>query len=258
MPEPFDLDDLEEPEDSELGAFLERCPDIERLVFRDGEYLVKEGGESLEVYVVLQGSFVVEHEKSVGDRTRGEPLAVQFAEIDAPLFVGEMAYIGDSLRTASVRCSGAVHTLCLKPEHLDIILDEFPFFARALSKQLTLRLKEADSMIKGFRANLELNASHAFKKEGESVIVQGDPADTLFQLIDGVLLKDTPSGVETISVTQTSSDFLNAREFFTGAANSANIRTKTSSVLVAIEKSCSPAVVRNFPELILDLLHEKA
>lgn len=258
MPEPYDLNDLNLPEDSELGPLLERCTDIERLVFRDEEYLVKEGGESLEIYVVLQGSFVVEQEKLAGDQSRGEPLAVQFAEVDTPLFIGEMAYIGNSFRTASVRCSGAVHTLCLKPEHLDIILDEFPFLARALSKQLVLRLKEADSMIKKFRADLDMNASHAFKKEGEPIVTQGEPADNLYQLVDGTLLKETSSGVETISVTQTPADFLNAREFFTNTANTATIKAKTSAILVTIDAAYRLAAIRNFPEVAQSVLSENA
>ncbi len=254
MPEVFELKQLDIAADSELGPLLERCGDIECLLFRDEEYLVKEGGDSLEIYVVLQGSFVVEQAKATGGESRGEPLAVQFADVDTPLFIGEMAYIGNNFRSASVRCSGAVHTLCLKPEHLDIILDEFPFYARALSKQLVQRLKEADDMIKKFRGDLALNASPAYRKEGEQVVAQGEPADSLYQLVDGSLLKETASGVETISVTQTPDDFINAREFFSDTANSATIRAKNSAILVAIDKAYRLAALRNFPEVAQSIL----
>ena len=256
MPEEFELDDLDLPEDSGIETLLERCPDIQKQLFRDGDFLVKEGEESQETYVVLQGSYVVEHEKKDALKGRSEPLAVQSADEESISFVGEMAYLGSGKRTASVRCSGSVFTLVLKPEHIDIVLDEFPFFGRVLSRRLTEHLRDADKRIKKYRADFEMSAQHAYRDKGDEVIKAGDPADLLYQLVDGSVIKEGPDGEEVLNVTQSPSDFLNARAYFSGGVNTSTIRAKTSSIFTTIAKESKSAVIRNFPDLIISLLQE--
>ena len=254
MPEEFELDDLDLPEDSGIETLLERCPDIQKQLFRDGDFLVREGEGSQETYVVLQGSYIVEHEKKDSKKGRSEPLAVQFADEESISFVGEMAYLGSGKRTASVRCSGSVYTLVLKPEHIDIILDEFPFFGRVLSRRLAEHLRDADKRIKKYRADFEMSAQHTYKDKGDVVVKAGDPVVVLYQLVDGSVIKEGPDGEEVLGVTQSPSDFLNAREYFSGRPNDITIRAKTSSIFTTIAKESKLAVIRNFPDLVISLL----
>ena len=256
MPEEFELDDLDLPEDSGIETLLERCPDIQKQLFRDGDFLVREGEGSQETYVVLQGSYIVEHEKKDSKKGRSEPLAVQFADEESISFVGEMAYLGSGKRTASVRCSGSVYTLVLKPEHIDIILDEFPFFGRVLSRRLAEHLRDADKRIKKYRADFEMSAQHTYKDKGDVVVKAGDPVDVLYQLVDGSVIKEGPDGEEVLGVTQSPSDFLNARAYFSGRSNDITIRAKTQCIFTTIAKESKSAVVRNFPDLVLSLLRE--
>ena len=95
VPEPFALADLEIPEGAEYRRLLERCPDIEKQRFVDGEYLLREGGEGREVFLVLKGSCSVEQPgaRAAGPRLP-ETLAVITSTPGAPSFVGEMAYFG--------------------------------------------------------------------------------------------------------------------------------------------------------------------
>lgn len=256
MPDEFDLGALDIPDSSEIQELVDRCGDVGLLRFKDGEYLLREGEASQEIYVVLRGSYVVEMQRSIGEGERGDPLAVTFAEVDSPSFVGEMAYLGQSARTASVRCAGAVFTLCLKPEHLDIVIDEFPSLSRALCRQFSLRLREADEIIGSFREKQAMAARQVVLAAGETVLAAGQAASELFQLVDGVVLKDTGSSVSPVTVTNSSDDFLNARAYFQGGLNDSTFRARTPVILVVIGKGSMLAVLRNFPELAVRLLEE--
>lgn len=258
MPKEFELDALSIPLNSEIRTLLDRCGDVERILFADGEYLIREGDDSQEIYVVLRGSYVVEQKKASNQGERGDPLAVLFADVDSLSFVGEMAYLGTSLRTASVRCAGAVFTLCLRPEHLDVIMDEFPFFARSLCKQFAHRLKEADDIIRMYRSKLDMDVKQVMRDAGDTIVGEGEAAEVLYQLIDGSLLKESAEGVTPLAVTRTPEDFLNARAFFSGGPNEATFYAKTPAILVAIGKTSRLAAIRNFPELAQSLLEREA
>lgn len=249
MPEAFDLSQLSLPGDSEIHRLLERCPGIEALRFLDGDNLMVEGEDSRETYIVLRGSFVVEHGADGENAGSGAPLAIRTVSEEDPLFIGEMAYLGDSIRTATVRSSGAVFTLCLLPEHLDTIIDEFPFFTRILSKQLTRRVRESGEIIKSYREKFDMKTAQLTKQAGDEIAAAGEPVDCLYQLVDGALIKDTPQGAETITSGKYPLDMINAEEFFAGAPYAASIRAKTNVILVAIDKSSRMAIIRNYPQL---------
>ena len=117
MPTALDVADVDIPSSSEIHGLLRESPDIEALLFRDGEYLVRENDGAKDIFIVLQGSYVVEQarEGSGGGRP-AETLAVVVNTMDAPSFVGEMAYLGEGVRTASVRNSGATHPSTVRTE----------------------------------------------------------------------------------------------------------------------------------------------
>ena len=249
MPEPFDLTRLSLPENSEIHRLLERCEGIEALRFLDGDNLMVEGESSQETYIVLRGSFVVEQGADGENAGSGTPLAVRTVTEDAPVFIGEMAYLGDSIRSATVRSSGAVFTLCLHPEHIDTIIDEFPFFTRILSKQLTRRVRESGEIIKSYVEKFDMKTAQVARQAGDEIAAAGAPVDCLYQLVDGALIKDSPQGAETITAGTYPLDMINAEEFFAGTPYPASIRAKTNVILVSIDKSSRMAVIRNYPEL---------
>jgi CRP-like cAMP-binding protein len=249
MPEPFELDMLDLPEDSEIHRLLVRCEGIEALRFLDGDNLMVEGEDSRETYIVLRGSFVVEQGADGENVGSGMPLAIRSVTEDDPLFIGEMAYLGDSIRTATVRSSGAVFTLCLRPEHIDTIIEEFPFFTRVLSRQLTRRVRESGELIKSYQEKFDMNTAQVHMQAGDEIASAGDAADCLYQLLDGTLTKDGPQGVETITSGKYPLDMINAAEFLSRTPYPGPIRAKTKALLVAIDKSSRMAIIRNYPQL---------
>lgn len=248
----FDLAHLEVPEGSEFHRLMAVCPGIEVKRFTDGQYLIREGDRSREVFLVLTGAYVVEQSTDRPGGGHGDMLAAVISGIDAPSFVGEMAYLGDTYRTASVRSSGTTYALCLSPEHLDVIMSEFSFFTRILCRQFSVRLKEANEILKETQHARAMNVDQVMKRPNEVLFARGDTADRLYQLIDGVLVCEDDQSV--ITPQNTLGGFVDPRPFFCDAAHEITVKTKGPALLAAIARESKLAVVRNYPELALSLL----
>jgi CRP-like cAMP-binding protein len=150
-PTPYAIDSIRPLALAEITTLMERHPGVTPLLFKAGDLIIKEGEASKNIYVILQGAYVVEQ---LSPLLENPP--VRLAEVTcAPesfSIVGEMAYIGDLVRTASVRATTETHTLCLKPRHIDAILAECPMLTRVIVQQFVLRLKEANRIIRESQA----------------------------------------------------------------------------------------------------------
>jgi CRP-like cAMP-binding protein len=146
-PTTYDIQSIRPKALAEITTLMEKYPGVTPLLFKTGDLIIKEGDASKNIYVILQGAYVVEQFSPIVDSP-----PVKLAEVrcdpDSFSIVGEMAYIGDQVRTASVRAVAETHTLCLKPRHIDAILEECPMLTRVIWQQLVLRLKEANRIIK--------------------------------------------------------------------------------------------------------------
>jgi len=253
VPEPYDLSTIAIPEDSEIHALLAVCPDIEPLRFGNDEFIVHGSDTAQDIFIILRGNCLVEQPDAPQERTPGNELAIISAEPQSPVFVGEMAYLGGGFRTAAVRSVMASFALCLKPTHLDIMMERFPGFTRLLCKQFALRLGEANTFIKRFQEQTAMAMEQRFMRPGEVLVEAGDPADALFQLVDGVLLEERDEAV-TIKLLDNQPRFIGSREFLTGAAHTYRITARSPVIVVVLDKSRKAAVLRNFPELGLEIL----
>jgi len=253
MPRSFDINQLK-AENLELPQLLEACQGSRPVCFDDGEYLVKENDMGHEIYLVLQGAFVVEsHNERPGEEAIATIIASPCIDIDNPCFVGEMTYFGGGYRTASVRSSGATCAIELKPEHLDVILEKFLSFTRILCQQFNSRLKEANEELKRISADNALQVEQLLLEDGDVVIRQGDSADKLYSLVFGSLRWEQDG--QTINGT-TLQDFIEPDAYFAGATYTATVRATSSSCLAVIDKSSKEAVIRNYPQLALKLLSQ--
>lgn len=255
MPEPFDIATINMPEDSEIHALLEACPGIEGVRFANDEFLVHGSDTADDIFILLRGNCLVEQPDAPRERTPGKELAVLSAEPSAPVFVGEMAYLGGGFRSASVRSVMATFTLRLTPSHLDTIMERFPWFTQVLCKQFALRLGEANHFIKGFQNASAMDVTQRFLSPGEMLVDAGAPAGALFQLVDGALIEKADEDI----VLRSSSDapcFVGAKAFFAGGFHPHRIVAKSSAIVLALGKSRKAAVIKNFPELALALLEE--
>ncbi len=116
-----------------LGQLAHRAEEVE---VRSGAYLTRQGALGSEVYVVLDGSFVVRrHTRTVATRKKGEVF-------------GEMSLIDGMPRRANVVAEKDSTVLVVHKRDFEQLLDT-PRIARGVMQTLASRLQEADKRILG-------------------------------------------------------------------------------------------------------------
>lgn len=258
MPEPFDISALGIPPDSELHTLLHACPDIEAIRFRDAEALITPDETSRDIFLILRGSCLVENRDATADRRPGRELAIVEGTVDRPVFVGEMASLGERGRSAGVRSAMNTYALRLTPAHIERIIEEFPSFTRALCRQFSKRLAEANEQLRRHQSRGTMTLRQTMLAAGSPIYAKGDPADELFQLVDGVVGVTWPDGIRRVSPVGPAPVFLDAAAYFRGGVHEEDARAETSVMLVAIDAASRAAVIHNYPELALELLQAAA
>jgi len=147
MPVPFDIQTVKTRAMEEIVELMARQQGITPLLFRKDDYLIREGEKARNLYVILRGACVVEQASYLLDQPP-VLLAEIRCEAEDLALVGEMAYLGDQPRSASVRALEDTHTLCIKPQHVDAIIQGAPMLTRVIFQQFVLRLRDANQMIK--------------------------------------------------------------------------------------------------------------
>jgi len=255
MPEIFDPVRLDLEPDSEVCRLLRIHPEIEALRFREGEYFVRENEDSLDVFLVLQGAFVVERAPSRPDLPP-VILATVLCDLEKPGIVGEMAYLGSLRRSASVRSSGSSFVLRLKPAHIDSVINDFPGLTRAICAQFSWRLRETSRSLAELQGRFAMNPRQRVAKPGERLFAQGDPAGTLFQLVTGSVRLVWDFGEDVVQPEQLLQGFLEPEAFLRNRPHRATALVESPAFLVAINREFIQAVVRGYPELVIRLLEE--
>lgn len=254
MPEPFSLDRLKLDDESPYQALLDRCPKAVLRRYADGELLVEEGAGSAEVYLLLQGACVVETAPPAESRKPPQSLAIINATPGEPAFIGEMATLRSGLRSANVRCSGAVFAVVLPPEGLQTMIDELPFLTRCLCRQFASRLQEANQLIKDYQKQTALDAQLVVRQPGETIFQKGQPANLLYQLVEGTVR----IGEKTFTAAQLPEGFLDPAPYFQNLAHEATASAETAAMLVAISRHSIEAAVRRYPNIIINICRQEA
>ncbi len=251
MAQEFSLEDLGIPSGSEFHRLTERCEGSRLLRYDDGEMLVEKGDASREVLLILRGGYVVLRENSNVGVAQG-----QIADPSAPEFVGELAYLGHSRRSASVAASGETFALRLESGHMDTIMEEFPLFTRILCKQFAERLRKTTEALTESQHLFDLGGERVTKSAGETIIAKGDPADTLYQLIEGTVVQVSAEGETPIDTKKLFMGFLDPASYLADRAYTLTVKAGTDATLLAIDKRAQFAVVRSLPDLALRSLEE--
>jgi CRP-like cAMP-binding protein len=257
VPETYDIAQLGLREDSEVQALLLRCADIESRRYRDGEFLMREGEDSSDLFIILDGACVVERPAEAP----GAPasiLATINVNPEHPAILGEMAYFGTQRRSASVRSVGSTHTLCLHPHHIEIIVEAFPGLLRLIFRQFTQRLLESNQTLKEMQARLSLTASRRMGSPGEVLFTQGEPASTLFQLVVGEVRLEGEGISRNVGPEDLNQGFLDLEDYLKGDLHCVTATVEQMAFLVTVDANQREIVVRNQPGLVLDLLRQKA
>jgi CRP-like cAMP-binding protein len=253
MPDPFDFASLGLGGADEVPRLLERCPEIEALAYREGEYLIREDEASQDIFIVLQGALAVERAPAVPG---GAPAMLACIQVEpgTPAIVGEMAYLGAMRRSASVRSSGLSRALRLRPEHIEQVLEGFPELTRMICRQFSNRLRETDRSLNELQARFALNAKRRMAQAEERLFAAGEPATTLYQLMAGTVRLERDGAIRVLSAEQLPMGLLEPEPFLRGGAHSATATVDGMTFLAEIPAADREAVVRCFPELVLKML----
>lgn len=255
MPTAFDIESIKFPQDSEVPRLvLESRGGIGCLKFLDEEYLVRAGEERQEVFLIVKGSCLVQRQGAGEERRSGDELAVIEATPENPVFIGETAYLAGGPRTASVRSALSVWALRMEPAHLDFIIARFPGLTRTLCKQFANRLKETNAALAQLREHLAMDISTSVLGQGEAIFYKGDPAETLYILVDGSVDLEGPEGFTVVQSGRPGPTFLNAADFLRGGKNACGAYAGSTVVLNVLPRASRDAAIRNFPQLVDALL----
>ena len=113
-------------------------PEVKR--FAAGEYIFRKGEQGSTMYMIIEGDI----ELVVGR------LVVETAHPGA--FIGEMALIDGSLRSASARAKSDARVFPIDAERFRYLVRSTPSFTLDVMKALTLRLRRTDEKISSRRA----------------------------------------------------------------------------------------------------------
>lgn len=255
MPNPFDLASIVLPPDSEVARLLAEESGVACVKFGDGEYLVRAGEPRQDVYLILRGSCLVQREGATSTHRSGDELAVIEARPDAPVFVGETAYLAATPRTASVRAAMNVWALHMRPEHLDHIIARYPQLTRTLCRQFATRLAESNAALARLREASAMPVAVEMAEPGAVIFQAGEPGTTLYLLIDGAVRLEHADGThEDLRPSPVSPCFLGAAAFLRRSTHPHTARALHACVFNTVDTAHRDAALRNFPALIEALL----
>lgn len=108
----------------------------QRLVFDEGQTLCKEGERGEQAYVIVKGSAEV--------FVRAGSQDIRVATVGRNDFIGDMAILCDTPRTATVRAASRCETLVIGKVQLMGLLKSFPEMGIAMMRVLASRLERTN------------------------------------------------------------------------------------------------------------------
>lgn len=107
----------------------------EVIAYPEGEYIFRLGDPGKHMFMVVEGDVQL----IVGDRV--------VDTVGPGAFIGEMALIDDSPRSASARAGTAVRVFPIDENKFQSLVKETPFFAIDVMRTLAQRLRRVDAMV---------------------------------------------------------------------------------------------------------------
>jgi len=253
MPDSYDIRHLDLPESTEIPALMRLCPDIEARVYREGEYLMREGEESQEIFVILDGAYVVARGPEIA-KAAPTILATVTVDPSQPSIVGEMAYFGSSRRSATVHSCGRTLALCLRPEHIDAIVENLPGLLKLIFRHLSQRLIETNATVQELQSRFALAPERRMLQGGEILFSAGDTAGRLFQVVMGEVRLEGPGGSRHVKADELPQGFLDFGPFLAGGRHAVTATVEGAAFVLVVDAANREAVVRSYPQMALGLL----
>ncbi|TNM61863.1 cyclic nucleotide-binding domain-containing protein [Aliirhizobium smilacinae] len=127
-----------EPAKLKLLAFA-----CDRVTYRQGQDLCRQGDQGDAAYVLLSGAADVIVSSAAGD--------IRVAEVGPNAIVGEMSVLCNIPRTATVRATSKLEALRISKDHFLALTSEFPEVAAEIMRTLATRLSRTTAELANAR-----------------------------------------------------------------------------------------------------------
>ena len=254
MPEPLDPSRLPPGVPPGVTELLQEVSGAELVRYRDGERLVSEGDTDHQLFLVVDGSLVIEKASALP----GGPvlqLATLACDPEHLTVVGEMAAFGAPERTASVRSVGASLALRFPDGSIDTLLAGHPYFTRLLCEQFTQRLQEANEALRTLQRRFELAPERRMAQPGEVLFRSGEAGSHLHQLLMGAVDLEMEGGpCRRVAPQDLPDGLLEPEAFLRGRPHRFTATVADSAFLLIIDDSKKEALIRSHAALVAKLL----
>ncbi|MBU1274066.1 MAG: cyclic nucleotide-binding domain-containing protein [Proteobacteria bacterium] len=112
----------------------------EELLYEPGEMVITEGERDGRLFVVLEGEVEV-----IKGLEQGSPRLLR--RLGQGAYFGEMAVLGDAVRTASVKALGQARLLCLQDFNLRQAMERHPYIAIELLQTMSRRMQQMEQRL---------------------------------------------------------------------------------------------------------------
>ena len=119
---------------------LKNSEDIETKKIKKGQFLLREGEKSSQLYIVKAGRFSVLKNKGGVER--------EIQVIGEHELIGEMSFIDNSPRSASIRALHDSEVYIIPRSKFDVMFKDLPRWYVALFETITKRLRNTNARIK--------------------------------------------------------------------------------------------------------------
>jgi len=225
---------------------------LESRIVEPGEILIEEGEEGGSIFIIARGKFKVTCRAGDGrEEVR--------AHLGPGEFFGEIGYFHGK-RTATVTAVKKSHVLELGKKELDGVVEEFPRIRAVLLQFYRERVMDnllADSPLFAILSNEErksLAERFEFRDvpEGEVVVNEGDPGDSMFLIKSGKVSvsMNHPMKNETVNLAQLGpGDFFGEVSLVKNKPRTATIRAEVDSELMELKRPAFEEIASLHPEI---------
>lgn len=238
-----------------LGADDLAAMGASRCEYEDGEYVIREGERGEDLFVLEQGSIVVE--KQGTDAARPLILHATLYQPGQLIAFGEMSHYVGGIRTASVRSTGRSVVLRFPPASFAAIFRNHPGMAERLFRLLGEHLRRTSVELRQLQARFTVPSHQRQAEAGEVLFERGEPAGVLFQCLAGAIRLETLEGVRrTGGEDAATQGLLDLKAYLVGGSHAARAVCETPCLLLAYDAAARTGVLRTFPEAVLRAIAE--
>jgi len=238
--------------DMSKNAFIQLMEQMEMKSVLPGEVIIREGDVDDAMFIISSGKVKVTKTAESGEE-------IVLAHLGDGTFVGEMALLSESPRTASVIAEEETRLFVVSRDVLDQVVKNFPSVKHTLMRfyrqRLLSNLMATSPIFKPLDAEQRKSLIEKFKSRevpaNEKILEQGQSGDGLYMLLSGQA--EVSAKVNTkreVLAHLKGGDVFGEMSLLHNQPVSANIKTLRKSIVLKLPKRTFSEVISTHPQLL--------